>query len=386
MKQSGTSRRKFTKEFKQEALRLLSDERYTAPEVAEKLGVGVGLLYRWRRQQEESGADAFSGQRQAHGAGTEGLGARAGEPRAEGGAGLSKKNGFVFREGKVTRYSVIRAHEKQHRVRMMCRALNVSESAYRWWKRRPESLWERNRRELGGVLKKLFSEKRETYGSPRMRAELARSGRQHSKNYVAKVMRNEGLRVRLRGRFRVTTNSNHSLPIFPNLVQRNFSVLAPNAVWVSDVTYVGTAEGWLYLCTVTDLYSRKIVGWSMSERLSSEFVLSALKMATTQRRPGFGLIVHSDRGVQYASRKYRRFLSGHGFRGSMSRRGDCWDNAAAESLFATLKTELVNRSTYQTRAAARTEIFEYIEGFYNRERLHSTLGYCTPVEFEKRAA
>lgn len=286
----------------------------------------------------------------------------------------------------MTKYAVIRAHEKDYTIRLMCRVLGVSESAYRWWKRRPESLWERNRKTLGRILKELFVQKRETYGSPRMRAELARQGREHSKNYVAKVMRNEGLKVTLRRRFKVTTNSNHRLPVFPNLLKRDFRTSKPNVAWVSDITYVQTGEGWLYLCTVLDLYSRKIVGWSMSERAGSEGVFSALQMAVTSRCPARGLIIHSDRGIQYASWRYRRFLKRNGFQGSMSRRGDCWDNAAAESLFATLKTELVHRLAFHTRAEARTKIFEFIESFYNRERLHSTLGYKTPVEFEQSAA
>lgn len=281
---------------------------------------------------------------------------------------------------------MIRAHEKEYRVGLMCRAVNVSESAYRHWRRRPESLWERNRRQLGGILRVIFTEKRESYGSPRMRAELERRGLRHSKNYVAKVMRNEGLQVKLRRKYRVTTNSNHSLPIYPNLLSRRFGAEVPNASWVSDITCVRSVEGWLYVCTVLDLYSRKIVGWSMSERATSAFVLKALKMAVENRKPASGLIVHTDRGVQYASRKYRHFLSRHGFFGSMSRKGDCWDNAVAESWFATFKTELVHRSSYQTRAMARTEIFEFIEAFYNRERLHSALGYRTPEEFERCAA
>ena len=268
----------------------------------------------------------------------------------------------------------------------MCRAFGVSEAAYRSWKRAPESIWEKNRRELGKVVKAVFSEKRETYGSPRLKAELERRGMKHSKNYVAKVMKREGLKVKLKKQFKVTTNSNHALPIYPNVLQRNFQSIVPNAAWVSDITYVWTEEGWLYLCTFLDLHSRKIVGWSMSERANTAFVLSALQMAIKQQNPGPGLVIHTDRGVQYASRKYRTFLFRKGFVGSMSRKGDCWDNAVAESFFATLKTELIHRYRYETRNSARADIFEFIEVFYNRERLHSALGYRTPIEFERAAA
>lgn len=283
------------------------------------------------------------------------------------------------------KFAAIKKHAGEFPIRLMCEVLNVKPSSYYAWTRRKPSMWERNRREIGKVIQDIFRNYRGVYGSPRITDTLKDMGSSHSKNYIARVMREHGIRSKTARRYRVTTNSKHEHPVFPNVLRRNFKVSAPDRAWVSDITYVWTDEGWLYLCVFLDLYSRKIVGWSLEKRLTAELVTSALKTAIEQRKPEAGLIVHSDRGIQYASFSYRSLLKMHKFIGSMSRKGDCWDNAVAESFFGTLKREHLKFQRYRTRQEARTDIFDFIEVFYNRERKHSSIGYRTPVEFDLAA-
>lgn len=265
----------------------------------------------------------------------------------------------------------------------MCRVLRVSRSGFYAWIGREEPERSREDRRLMGLIRGIFVESRGTYGVPRVHQTLRRRGIRCGKKRVARLMRRAGLRSKLRRRFRVkTTDSKHGLPIAPDLVGRDFRTEQPNRIWVSDITYIPTDEGWLYLATTMDLFSRKIVGWSMFSSLRATIVVDALRMAIDRREPPDGLIHHSDRGVQYASAEFRGLLDTHGIAASMSRRGNCYDNAAKESFYHTLKTELVHHERYRTRDEARSSVFEYIEAFYNRVRLHSTLGYRSPVEFE----
>jgi transposase InsO family protein len=225
-----------------------------------------------------------------------------------------------------------------------------------------------------------------SYGSPRMWRELRARGLRVCQNTVARLMREHGIRAATSRKFRHTTDSNHAQPVADNVLQRDFRASRPNEKWVMDITYLWTEEGWLYLAAVEDLYSRKVVGWSLGERLRSELVTDALRMAIGRQWPGEALLAHSDRGSQYASARYQALLASHGITCSMSRRGNCWDNAPMESFFATLKKELVYQRRYATRAEARRSVFEYIEVFYNRERRHSALGYVSPCAFEEAAA
>jgi len=230
----------------------------------------------------------------------------------------------------------------------------------------------------------IHAESRQRYGSPRIHAELVDRGCRTSRKQVARLMRAHGLAARRRRRFCVTTQSRHPFPIAPNVLARQFERAHPDQAWVTDITYIPTGEGWLYLAVILDLCSRFAVGWAMSARITDELTLDALGMALARRRPPQGLLHHSDRGSQYASGNYQQLLAHHGIVCSMSRRGNCWDNAVAESFFATLKVELVRDATWETRATARTELFEYIEQFYNGQRRHSALGYLSPRAFEHR--
>lgn len=285
------------------------------------------------------------------------------------------------------RFCFIEDRRADYPVRIMCDALGVSPAGYYAWRARPESPRAAANRELVDDIKRVHRDTNGRYGSPRVYAELRAQGRGASRGRIERLMRHHGIRaIMARPRRPRTTDSRHDFPIAPNLLERNFIAAVPNRVWLADITYIETDQGWLYLATVMDLYSRKIVGWAMADHLRAELPLAALAMAITIQRPGVGLIHHSDRGVQYASAEYRKMMQSAGFRASMSRRADCYDNAPMESFFHTLKTELVHHQHYATRAQASRDIFAYIEGFYNRTRRHSAIGYLSPIEMELEAA
>jgi transposase InsO family protein len=284
------------------------------------------------------------------------------------------------------RYSFIRQSRQRFRLAALCRALRVSPSGYYAWRDRPESPRQQANRRLAAEIKAVHAHSRKTYGRRRIHAELRAQGMICSRNRVARLMRAEGVSALTRRPFRATTDSKHSFPVAPNRLARDFRTSAPNRVWVSDITYLRSEEGWLYLATVMDLYSRRIVGWAIEPTLDRRLTLSALHMAITQRRPDPGLIHHSDRGRQYACFDYQAVLERAGMLCSMSRKGDVWDNAPQESFFGRLKCELTHHWTRPPRAHARRELFEYLEVFYNRQRLHSSLGYQSPAAFEESAA
>lgn len=280
------------------------------------------------------------------------------------------------------RYAFIRKHQDCWPVTVQCRVLAVSRSGYYAWRHREPSVTAQRRAVLTEQIRAAHLASRRTYGSPRIHAELVAQGHACNRKTVAKCLRNAGLQAKTVKRFRAaTTDSNHTLAVAANVVNRHFTPSQKNEVWTADITYVATGEGWLYLAAVEDLHTRQIVGWSMSERIDSRLVVDALAMALERQRPAGTLVVHSDRGVQYASEHYQRLLRAQGLTCSMSRPGNCWDNAPMESFFATLKKELVHHETYATRAAARNSLFEYIEVFYNRIRRHSALGYQSPAQF-----
>ena len=282
------------------------------------------------------------------------------------------------------RYLCINRCRSLYPVVMMCRVLKVSRSGYYAWRVRPESQRTKTDRQLSRVIRRLHAESKGVYGSPKITADLRDEGYQCGRHKVARLMRIAGLKGCPKRRFRVTTTRDPSHPVAANLLDQDFTAEAPNQRWASDITYISTRQGWLYLAVVMDLFSRRIVGWSMSRWIDRHMVMDALTMAIGLRRPAGVLIHHSDRGSQYTSDDFRDELLKHGIECSMSSRGNCYDNAVVESFFGLLKREWVNRVRYRTRAEASADLFEYIECFYNRKRRHGYLGNISPVAFEKR--
>lgn len=277
--------------------------------------------------------------------------------------------------------------KNDHAVLRLCQELEVSASGYYDWQSRcigpgPRAVQDQA---LVQEIERIHARSRKTYGAPRIEKELRKQGRSHGRNRIARLMRQQDLCGRQKGRYRVqTTDSNHDQPIAPNRLAEAPKATKPNQIWVADITYIQTKEGWLYLAAVLDLYSRRIVGWAMSPRIDTTLALKALGMALLHRSPPRDLLFHSDRGVQYASADYRQALSQAGLVASMSRKGNCYDNAFIESFWSTLKLELVYRLSFDTRGQAQSEIFDYIETFYNRQRSHSALDYRSPVDFENQ--
>lgn len=281
------------------------------------------------------------------------------------------------------KFAFVHAHTRVFGVRDMCRVLEVSASGYYRWRRDPVGRRGVKRAELAAAIRSVHEQSRRVYGSPRVHRALVALGRRVCRNTVARVMKTHGIKARTHRRFRVrTTDSRHDHPIAPNLLDRRFQAQRKDQVWLTDVTYIPSDEGFVFLAGVMDLYSRRIVGWSMSDSLRAKLTVDALNMALRTRRPDAGLLHHSDRGVQYACAQYRGILRRRGITISMSRVGNCYDNAPQESLWGKLKQELVHGRRFATRTQARAAVFEWIEVFYNRQRLHSALGYVSPERFE----
>jgi transposase InsO family protein len=284
------------------------------------------------------------------------------------------------------RFAFIHAEKASYPVAMLSKVLEVSRQGYYAYARRPPSARVVREAELSEAIRDVFVESGETYGSPRVLRELQNRGFSVSKRRVERAMRGMGLTPPVPRRHRKTTVGDPAHPVAPNELARDFKATRPNERWVTDITYVWTDEGWAYLAAILDLFSRAVVGWAIAPTLSTTLPLAALDAALRRRRPGQGLLHHSDRGCQYTSGDYREKLAEHGIVVSMSRKGNCWDNAVAESFFATLKTELVHRRSWRTRLELRDAAFEYIEAFYNRRRLHSFLNYKTPAQVEEECA
>ncbi len=281
------------------------------------------------------------------------------------------------------KYAFIQRHEKNYPIGVMCRVLRASRSGYYQWRKGRVNPRLLRRQRLLAEIKRIYEESRGTYGSPRITRELRKGSVVVNEKTVAELMKESSIQAKQKKKYKATTNSNHNLPVAKNRLKRDFSATKPNQAWVGDITYIRTDEGWLYLSAFIDLFSRKVVGWSMSERMTADLVVDAFRMALFRQKRKAPKLVHSDRGSQYCSEAFRKVLKEHRCKRSMSRKGDCWDNAVAESFFGTLKTELVHHERYKTREQARLNIFDYIETFYNRRRLHSYLNYVSPEDFEK---
>jgi putative transposase len=282
------------------------------------------------------------------------------------------------------KYGFMREHKQEFPIKAMCRVLGVSSSGYYCWCSRPKSKRAQEDDRLLCKIESLHSESRNNYGSPKIYRRLRQQGEECNHKRVERLMRQNGIRAKRVKKFKVTTDSRHSEAVADNILTRGFKVSRPDKVWVSDITYVWTDEGWLYLAVFVDLFSRMVVGWSMSERMTSELIVEAFVMGQGRRGGGVSPLVHSDRGSQYASARFRQELAANSCQQSMSRRGNCWDNAVAESFFGVLKLELVHDERYRKRQEARLSIFEYIEVFYNRSRIHWAAGYLSPAEYEEK--
>ena len=280
------------------------------------------------------------------------------------------------------RFHFIQTVKKAYPLCLLCKVMQVSRSGYYSWEKRGKSARDQERERLIPKVKEIHKTSRKTYGSRRIAKELESTGTRCGKHKAGTLMKLAGVEAKQRKKFKATTDSKHTMPVAPNLLKRQFAVQIRDLVWVGDITYIWTTEGWLYLAVVIDLYSRRVVGWSINKRMTKQLVKDALLMAIWRRKPSPGLIFHSDRGSQYCSREFRKLIKEYGIKSSMSRKGDCWDNAVAESFFGTLKLELVFWEKYITRGQAKRSIVDYIEMFYNSNRRHSYLNYMTPLEYE----
>ncbi|HEX8953837.1 MAG TPA: IS3 family transposase [Polyangia bacterium] len=371
-----------SKEFWKSAIELCRERGWRVAEVARELGVKYQTLYSHVQKARDSES---VGARQPETLSDENRRLRRENERLAEELEIGKKSGGLLRAAPEMRFGFIRVQKAFHAVRTLCRVLEVSRSGFYAWCRRPASQRAVDDSRLVADVAAIFDDNKRRYGSQRITRELRDSGVRVGRHRVRRLMHQLGLRARRRRRWVRTTDSRHSHPIAANLLARNFSVDAPNRAWVADITYVPTKMGWLYLAVVIDLFSRAVVGWSMSRRIDGKLTLDALDAALLRRRVEPGLIAHSDRGTQYAATDYQQRLQQHGMLCSMSRKGNCWDNAVAESFFATLKIELLGDDVFADQATAQKLVFEYIETYYNRCRRHSTLGYVTPAAYEEAA-
>jgi transposase InsO family protein/transposase-like protein len=381
--------RKFDESFKRETVIHWLTSGKSAETIAQELEISANLLYAWKKRfaPADAGGRAAAGAKPGHarrGSGAIGSCPARNPPPARA-ARHSKKNfGHHLRNARE-RYERIDTMKTNHSIVLLCELFEVSPSGYYDWQKRrhtPSPRAQQNQ-ELCQEIKSIHQRSRQTYGSPRVQADLRKQGRKHGRNRIARLMKEQGLCGRQKGRWRLkTTDSNHDQPIAPNRLADAPAPTAPNQVCVGDITYIRTSQGWHFLAAILDLHSPKIVGWSMGPWIDTALILAALQMARRRNPPSGPLLFHSDRGVQYASEDYRQALARAGLVASMSRKANCYDNAAMESFWSTLKLELVYRQEFQTRQNARSEIFDYIETFYNRQRAHSALGYVSPIDFE----
>ncbi|WP_089166987.1 IS3 family transposase [Azotobacter chroococcum] len=362
--------------YKDEALALA--ERIGVSKAAEQLGLHPSQLYGWRSRKQQAQTSSEREQLLAdENARLKRLLAEQSEELA-----IGKKSRRVLCQEPQVKYAFMQAHTQQFPLKVMCRVLGIARSGYYAWCSRKLSKRRQQQTQLDRLVAQAYHKRKGRSGAPRLCLDLKASGLPCNRKTVTASMRRQGLRARAARKFKATTNSRHSLPVADNLLRQGFTAAAPNRKWVGDMTYLHTEEGWLYLAVIIDLYSRRVIGWAMGERMTAELVCDALRMALWRRKQPQGVIVHTDRGSQYCSAAYRELLHAHRLRGSMSAKGNCYDNACAESFFHSLKVECIHGERFGTHAQMRQTVFEYIETDYNRQRRHSTLGYISPEAFE----
>ncbi|MBT9537480.1 MAG: IS3 family transposase [Nitrospirae bacterium] len=376
------SNRRYTEEFKSEAVKQVSERGYKVHEVCERLGVSTKTMYVWLR--EARGGNGKRGKDTGEDLRVENLRLRRELKRVEEERDILKKAAGVLCQGIPVRYAFIKDHRQEFRIVSMCRVLRVHRSGYYVWLKEPESMRSKEDKRLTGLIRQSYEASGCSYGSPRIVRDLHEMGERCSENRVARLMRKEGLRAKV-GYKRPRYKAGRPAAVAINRLEQNFEAQRPDTAWVTDITYIRTWEGWLYLAVVIDLYSRMVIGWSMKPSLARELVIDALLMAVWRRKPKHKVIIHSDQGTQYGSDDWIRFCREHNLDPSMSRRGNCYDNAVAESFFSSLKKERIGRRIYPTRQAARSDVFDYIEMFYNRARRHSYIGQVSPYDFERSA-
>ncbi|NND96103.1 MAG: IS3 family transposase [Pirellulaceae bacterium] len=381
------TRRTFSREFKLAAVKKVIEHGLSYAQVAKDLGVRDSMIRKWKKGFDQDGT-LQAAVTSSNSVEDELKRLREENRQLRMERDIFKKSDGLFRQRKRLRLQFIQRHRDLWPIAVLCRVLDVTRAAYYRFAGRSISASETKQEEITRLIKQIRSEKHhDAYGSPRMHRELVRRGIKCCRNTVAKCMRRAGIRANRRTKFRIsTTDSNHDQPVAANLLNQDFSTETINQVWLTDITYIATKEGFTYLCAIVDLHSRKIVGWSTSRTIDSELVLAAMNQAIALRDPKAGLIVHSDRGSQYASEAFRHRLAKHGIIQSMSRRGNCYDNAPMESFFKSYKTEEVNDELYATHEQATRGASDYIERFYNPRRLHSSLNYQSPIDFEQAIA
>nr|WP_099513367.1 IS3 family transposase [Microvirga ossetica] len=374
---------RFTREFQDEAVRLVLTSGRSQRAIADDLGVNRSTLARWMAEHQDMRPSSATPPNEDIVDELKRLRRENEVLRQE--RDILKKATAFFQGGKSMRFKLIDAAKAEFPIQRLCQVLEVSQSGYFAWRSRPASPRQREDLVLLAHIRSAFTLSNETYGSPRMTRELQDEGLPIGRRRTARLMRENGLKARQKRRFKRTTDSHHAFPIAPNLLEQDFSAERPNQKWAADISYLWTNEGWLSLAVILDLFARRVVGWAVSDSLHTELALEALRKALAIRRPGEGLTHHADRGSQYCSTAYQAELRKHGIRISMSGTGNCFDNAVVETFFKTLKSELVWRTVFQTRAEAKKAIGRYIDGFYNPVRRHSTLDYVSPVQVERLA-
>ncbi|PAU77061.1 IS3 family transposase [Halovibrio salipaludis] len=374
------SGQRYSEEFKIEAVKQVTERGHKVSDVCRRLGVTSGSLYKWIKHY----GDTDSQHQQISDQQAELRRMKAELRRVTEERDILKKGRSVLCQGVRVKYRFIRAHQQQFPVRAMCRVLNVHFSGFYAWLHNPESPRTKANQRLLGLIKQSWLESGCVYGYRNITLDLKDLGEQCSKNRVYRLMRREGIRAQRGYKRHRGYYGGKPAHVAPNHLNRDFQASSPNERWVSDITYIRTHEGYLYLATVVDLFSRQVVGWSMKQRMSTDLIMDALLMASWRRRPKQTVLIHSDQGAQYTSREWQHFLKEHNLAPSMSRRGNCHDNAVAESFFSLLKSERIKRRIYKDRETARRDIFDYIEMFYNPIRRHGTNGGLSPMEFEKQ--